>query len=111
MFKPGERAVIIASSVPKDKTGIKRGSTGYVSQSNIHSVERRDDATFVLVRLHIIFNRFVYEKSTRCEEKEVFALYTISRKSTADQFKRTEDLIKAIDNGKVNSLLFIFPSV
>lgn len=105
MFRAGERVVVLASSVPKGKIGAKRGSTGYVSESSIHGIEKRNDVTYALVRLHIVFSRYGYEEAPRCEEKTVFAIYPISRKSTTEQFKRTEELVKIMQAGKINSIL------
>lgn len=79
MFNSGINVIVVASSLTKDKSGPRVGSSGFMSESyNMPSPKYMDKGLSVLfVPQRIIFTNFGFETKLRMEEKVIISILPI----------------------------------
>lgn len=98
MFEPGQRVVVIASSLKKNQIGPRKGSIGYMcgfAETNNFSTGITGETVFTSLQ-NVVFTKYGFEKKSRCEAKSIITILP-----TFTTEKRYEDLVKNINQKNI----------
>ena len=98
MFEIGTKIRLVASSCHK-KTGLRRGSVGYVS--NVHNPVAYPDYNMLVCSVIAVFYRYGFDKRTRVEKQQFINVFPIVDGKRGDIFPQAMESVDLVSGERV----------